>query len=266
MEFRILGNLALRIDGRDITPTAPKQRQALALLLLRTGQRVSMPTLIDEIWDGSPPRTAMTALQTYIGVIRRTMAEAGGTTVKQVAAERLMTDGNTYVLRVDDDEWDKPAFDLFVQRGREAVARGDAAEAERLLRLALSRWRGQPLGNVRLGRILAPYAERLGELHLGARELLVEALLRMRRSQEAVEEATELASEFPYHENVHAQLMRALYGAGRRAAALEVYQRLRSRMGETLGISPSPSVNTLHHVMLQDEPDEQFLALSGAAR
>ncbi|MER0243921.1 AfsR/SARP family transcriptional regulator [Streptomyces sp. 796.1] len=266
MEFRTLGNLALIVEGRDITPTAPKQRQALALLLLRAGQRVSMPTLIDELWDGVPPRTAMTALQTYIGIIRRIMAEGTRTSVKHVAASRLMTDGNSYVLRVEDDEWDKPAFHRLVRISRAAIAHDDAAQAERLMRMGLSCWHGPPLGNVKIGRVLAPHAERLCELHLGARELLVESLLRTGRAQEAVEEATELTVEHPYHENLHAQLMRALYGSGRRAAALDVYQRLRTRMGDDLGISPSPTVNTLHHVMLQDEPDEQFLALSGAAR
>ncbi|WSK36195.1 AfsR/SARP family transcriptional regulator [Streptomyces tubercidicus] len=265
MEFRTLGSLEVRVDGREITPTAPKQRQALALLILRAGQRVTMATLLGELWDGFPPRTAMTALQTYIGVVRRTMAEATGGTVKHVSQERLVTDGNGYVLRVADHEWDRPAFDHLVVLGREAIARDDAGTAERLLREALAQWQGQPLNNVRIGPILAPHIRRLREIHLGARELLIEALLRTCKAQEAVEEATELTSEYPCHENIHAQLMRALYASGRRASALDVYQRLRTHL-DTLGISPSPSVNTLHHAMLQDEPDEEFLALFGATR
>ncbi|MFG2647078.1 BTAD domain-containing putative transcriptional regulator [Streptomyces sp. NPDC048436] len=265
MEFRTLGNLALLVDRRDITPTAPKQRQALALITLRAGQRVSMPMLIDEIWGGLAPRTAMTALQTYVGQIRRAMAEATGSTVKAVAAERLITDGNSYLLNVGEGEWDKPLFERLVQDSREAFARDDAAEAERLLRRGLSQWHGRPLANVRAGRLIAPHIQRLVELHLGARTLLVDAMLRMGRTQEAVEEARELVTEHPYHELVHAQLMRALYSSGRRAAALEVYQQLRNHMKDTLGISPSPTINTLHHVLLQDEPDEQFLALSGVA-
>jgi SARP family transcriptional regulator, regulator of embCAB operon len=56
----------------------------------------------------------------------------------------------------------------------------------------------------------------------------------------------------------------ALYGSGRRAAALEVYQALRRRMTDDLGIPPSPSTTTLHHVMLQDRPDQRYLSAAGA--
>ncbi|GAA2244574.1 hypothetical protein GCM10010232_34570 [Streptomyces amakusaensis] len=263
MKFCTLGNLALLAGGRDVTPTAPKQRQALALMTLRAGQRVSMPTLIDEIWGSEPPRTATTALQTYVGKIRRIMATATDTSVKQVAAGRLTTDGNAYVLRVADDEWDKPRFEELTRLSRTALEQKDPITAELLLRQALRLWHGQPLGNVPTGRILTPYAQRFAEQHLSARISLVDIFLQMRRVQEAVQEARELVTDHPYNEHVHAQLMRGLYASGRRAAALQVYQQLRARMRDGLGISPSPTINTLHHVLLQDEPDEQFLLMAG---
>ncbi|MFF2504214.1 BTAD domain-containing putative transcriptional regulator [Streptomyces sp. NPDC058067] len=79
-------------------------------------------------------------------------------------------------------------------------------------------------------------------------------------------EAVALVEEHPYHENVHAQLMRALYASGRRAAALEVYRSLRVRMSDDLGIAPSPTTRSLHHVMLQDKPDDRYLSSAGAVR
>lgn len=57
--------------------------------------------------------------------------------------------------------------------------------------------------------------------------------------------------------------MRALYASGRRAAALEVYRLLSRRMSDDLGITPSPATRTLQHVMLQDRPDQRYLAASG---
>lgn len=263
MKFCTLGNLALLAGGHNVTPSAPKQRQTLALLTLRAGQRVSTPTLVDEIWGAAPPRTATTALQTYVGMIRRIMAAATGTSVKQVAAERLVTDGNAYMLQLEDGEWDKPRFEDLVRRGRAGLEEKDAITAELLLRQALRMWHGQPLGNVPTGRILTPYTQRLSEQYLGAQISLVDAFLHMRRFQEAVQEARGLVADSPYNEHVHAQLMRGLYASGRRAAALQVYQQLRDRMRDGLGISPSPTINTLHHVLLQDDPDEQFLSLAG---
>lgn len=35
-------------------------------------------------------------------------------------------------------------------------------------------------------------------------------------------------------------------------------------MTDDLGIPPSPSTTTLHHVMLQDRPDQRYLAAVGA--
>ncbi|KAB8162272.1 hypothetical protein FH609_024165 [Streptomyces sp. 3MP-14] len=253
-------------QGRDITPTAPKQRQVLALLLARANRRVSVGTLLTEVWENGPPRTATTALQTYIGSIRKTLAAATGATVRAVAEQRLVTDGTGYVLRLADDECDRPRFEQLVLEGRTLMTGNDPLRATAVLGSALAMWRGAPFCNVRLGSQLSAQARVLNEAHLAACEVRVEALLRSRRFPEAVCESVELIEEHPYHENLHAQLMRALYASGRRAAALETYQSLRRRMSDDLGIAPSPNTRTLHHVMLQDLPDQRYLALSGAVR
>ncbi|MFC9499424.1 BTAD domain-containing putative transcriptional regulator [Streptomyces sp. NPDC056982] len=106
----------------------------------------------------------------------------------------------------------------------------------------------------------------MNEAHLAACEVRVDALLSAGRFQEAVGDAVALVEEHPYHQNVHAQLMRALYASGRRAAALEVYQSLRRRMSDDLGITPSPTTRSLHHAMLQDRPDQRHLSAAGAVR
>ncbi|MFC5781673.1 MULTISPECIES: AfsR/SARP family transcriptional regulator [Streptomyces] len=106
----------------------------------------------------------------------------------------------------------------------------------------------------------------MNEAHLAACEVRVDALLSAGRFQEAVGDAVALVEEHPYHENVHAQLMRALYASGRRAAALEVYQSLRRRMSDDLGITPSPTTRPLHHAMLQDRPAQRYLSAAGAVR
>ncbi|WP_406427733.1 BTAD domain-containing putative transcriptional regulator [Streptomyces sp. NBC_00147] len=106
----------------------------------------------------------------------------------------------------------------------------------------------------------------MNEAHLAACEVRVDALLSAGRFQEAVGDAVALVEEHPYHENVHAQLMRALYASGRRAAALEVYQSLRRRMSDDLGITPSPTTRSLHHAMLQDRPAQRYLSAAGAVR
>ncbi|WP_406137633.1 BTAD domain-containing putative transcriptional regulator [Streptomyces sp. NBC_01089] len=266
MEFRLLGPIDVHEQGRDITPTAPKQRQVLALLLARANRRVSVPTLLNEVWGCEPPRTATTALQTYIGSIRKTLAAATATTARDIAEERLVTDGNGYVLKLADTEWDRPHFERLVLEARGLMEAREAQRATGVLGSALAMWRGTPFCNVQLGSQLASQTRVLREAHLAAREVRVDALLLSGRFQEAVGEAVGLVEEHPYHENVHTQLMRALYASGRRAAALDVYHSLRLRMSNDLGITPSPTTRSLHHVMLQDRPDQRYLSAVGVMR
>jgi len=70
-EFRILGPLEATHSGQPLTPTPPKIRSVLALLLLRANRIVSVESLIEELWGPEPPRSAVTTVQTYIYHLRR---------------------------------------------------------------------------------------------------------------------------------------------------------------------------------------------------
>src|SRR5690242_6178329 len=72
----LLGPLSAHLNGKPVTPTAAKQRQVLALLALNAGQVVTVPTLIEELWGDSPPRSYSTTLQTYILQLRNALEAA----------------------------------------------------------------------------------------------------------------------------------------------------------------------------------------------
>ena len=69
MRFRVLGS----VTAVPQTPTAPKVRSVLAVLLTRANQPVSAQALANELWGDTPPRTAVSALQVYISQLRRTL-------------------------------------------------------------------------------------------------------------------------------------------------------------------------------------------------
>lgn len=256
LTFRVLGPLIMMAGGRDITPTAHKQRQVVALLLLNGGKRVSASALTSELWNSDPPRTAKTALQTYISALRRLLADATGRSMREVTDTVLTTDNGAYTLHVSPEDWDGLRFEDLLMRAQESALRGDFQQVEQRLEAALALCYGDFLGNVTHGPQLHPIIRNLTELQVYGEELLIDALLRSGKRNEAVRRAATLAARNPLHEGLQTQLMRALYAADRRADALEVYRKLYLRLQDELGVAPAPSTRTLHQMLLQDSPDD----------
>ena len=70
-EFKILGPLEIVDENGPVALGAAKQRSLLALLLLHAGKTLSTDRLVDELWSGSPPRTATTSLWNLITQLRK---------------------------------------------------------------------------------------------------------------------------------------------------------------------------------------------------
>ena len=101
---------------------------------------------------------------------------------------------------------------------------------------------------------LEEQAVRLDLLCLQVKRALAEARLAAGEHADLVPELEEMAAESPLDEQVHGQLMLALYRCGRQADALAVFGRLRAVLAEQLGIDPSPMLRDLQTAILrQDE-------------
>jgi hypothetical protein len=61
-------------------------------------------------------------------------------------------------------------------------------------------------------------------------------------------------ADHPLDEQIHAQLMVALYRGGRQADALSAYQRLRYTLAEELGIDPCQALRELETAILRQDP------------
>jgi class 3 adenylate cyclase len=130
---------------------------------------------------------------------------------------------------------------------RDALASGDAPHAAAKLREALALWRGPVLAEFPLDSI------RLDELRLAALEERVDADLAIGRDGELVRELESLVAHYPFRERFRAQLMLALYRAGRQAEALDVYRDTRRALTDELGLEPGRELQLLEQAILRQD-------------
>jgi DNA-binding SARP family transcriptional activator len=272
VKFGILGPLTMHDNGVPCLPTAPKQRQLMALFLVNANKFVPIETAVEELWEGRPPRTVVPTLQTYVLQIRRSLA-AAPTLGSMAAAHRILSTGNRgYFLMIPPGSLDLHEFEEAVAQGREAQRSGDDAEVSRRLRRALSLWRGPALGDVQVGPRLRAEIDRLEEARLSVLEKCLEAELRLGYHHDILSELSAAAAQHPLNENLQAMYMLALYRAGRQVRALEVYRHLRRCVAEELGLEPSVQLRRLHEAILNadrsldvDAGDQRFAMMSGVS-
>ncbi|MFE1413792.1 BTAD domain-containing putative transcriptional regulator [Streptomyces sp. NPDC085524] len=264
MDIQVLGTLAVREQGISVTPTAPKPRQVLAILALHADQVVPVSALIEELWAGTPPRSARTTLQTYVLQLRTLIAaaleqsppgEGGGGGERRTAKDVLVTLPGGYLLDSGGGLSDIREFERLSGMGYRAMDAGDFPGAARKLREALALWSGPAFADVQGGIQLDMETRRLEETRLCALDQRIEADLRLGRHRELLAELTVLVSQYRTHENLHGQFMLALHRSGRRGEALDVYQRLRATLVRELGLEPSTSLRRLQRSILMASPD-----------
>ena len=243
MEIRILGELeVLDGDARPLEITGPSQRALLATLATRPSKVISSEELIDALWGTDPPANASNALQTVVSRLRRA-----------VGKERVLRRPPGYLLDVPGDAVDAVRFERLADDGRRTLA-ADPALAGEQLRQSLSLWRGVPLAELADGAFARFEVPRLEDRRLGALEDRIEADLASGRHTDVVEELGAVAAANPLRERLHAQHLRALYGAGRQAEALARYRAVAAALREEHGIEPGRALRDLERQMLRHDP------------
>ena len=243
--FRILGPLEVRTDQGWTKIGAAKQRSVLATLLLRPGEPVSTDVLIDQVWPDKPPAKAANLVSVYVHHLRKRIGDADG--------KVLVTRAPGYQVVLGPDALDAAQFVGLVTEGRQALAAGAPDRAVELLTEALELWRGPALADVPATALVAAEADRLGQSRLEALELRAEASLACGRFAEVLPEVRRLLADHPLQEKLWALQMRALYGAGRQAEALEVYEQARNKIADELGVDPGADLRKLYHQILNAE-------------
>jgi WD40 repeat protein/DNA-binding SARP family transcriptional activator len=248
LEFRILGPLSVRIDGTDVQAGGPKQRALLALLLLSANRVVSRDRLVAELFPDQSVNSADHALRNHVSRLRKVLAPASDD------EPRLVARAPGYLLRVEPEELDLEVFEALLESARDSLGSGEARAAVELLRRAESLWRGRPLADLEFEPFAHLEVERLEELRVAAVEERIDAELELGRQATLIPELESLVGAHPYRERFRAQLMLALYRAGRQAEGLDVYRRTRALLDEELGLEPGVELQQLERAILVQDP------------
>jgi len=241
VEFKVLGPLEAVDGGRPVQLGPPRQRAVLAVLLLHANEIIPTDRLAEELWPGNVPKAAAKAIQVYVSALRKAFGKASGV---------LETRGSGYLLRVETGQLDLHEFEQLLQRARNEEPANRAAT----LRAALSLWRGAPLSDFVYEPFVQAEAARLEALRLLALEERIEAELALGRGRELVPELETLVAERPLQERPRAQLMVALYRAGRQGDALDVFREGRRLLDEELGLEPGHTLRELERAILHQDP------------
>jgi DNA-binding SARP family transcriptional activator len=245
-DYGLLGPLEAVVDGRAAKLGGPKQRAVLALLLADGDTVVPASRLIDELWGDEPPSSAANLVQGYVSGLRKVLGK-----------NAIETRGTGYIAHVGPQGLDLRRFERLAHEGSKALVDGRPAAASDRFLEALALWRGAPLADLADETGLQPLVARLEELRTLARERRLEAELACGRHADVVGEATALAHEHPLRERPCGLLMRALYGSGRQAEALDVYRQARETLVAELGIEPGRWLRDLHASMLRQDASLQ---------
>ncbi|MEU7586867.1 BTAD domain-containing putative transcriptional regulator [Micromonospora sp. NPDC049230] len=246
MRYHLLGPVEVwsPVEERLALGT-PMQVRLLAVLLSQPGSAWSIDQLVDELWQGRPPKTAAGNVKTYVWALRRALRSPG-------APDPAILAGATgYRLVLDGQTVDTVAFDDLAQHGYQALRQDRAADALRAFEAALALWRGEPFAGLPGAGVLLSVRARLQEQRSSLLEEVADLQLRAGRHNELIEPLRTRVDGDPLRERPWGQLMVALARAGRRADALATYRRLRRVLSEEVGVEPGADLQRLYTSILR---------------
>jgi tetratricopeptide (TPR) repeat protein/DNA-binding SARP family transcriptional activator len=242
VEFGLLGDVEVRVDGRLVDVGHARQRCVLVVLVVEANHRVSVNALVERVWGDRAPQRARETLYTYLSRLRRALGP--------ITDVDLVRQRGGYVLTLDPLMVDVHRFHHLAAQARAA---NDEDRALVLFEQSLGLWRGEPFAG--LDTLWVNTLRDALERERFAVEL-DRTDLQLRRGQHGwlLGELATRAKTHPLDERVAGQLMLALYQCGRQAEALEHFQQLRVRLVEELGIDPSPELQRRFKQILTTDP------------
>lgn len=232
----VLGMVRL-VRGADDVPLTPSERALVAGLAVADHRVVTVDALAEWIWGGRPHASPRNRVQAVVSGIRRKVAPAS----------LIVTHEAGY--RLDDGVWTDLGHRAALTR-RAATLATASDEKHGLLHEAEALNLGAALGGVTDSPDVESRRRRIDEESLEVTLARIEADLETGHLDGLASELGHLSQGHPFHEQVHALLMRTLVRVGRQAEALSVYREVHARLDEDLGVRPGPILVAAHQEVL----------------
>jgi DNA-binding SARP family transcriptional activator len=225
---QLLGGLAVRLHGVDVTPAIGGRvgQLALAYLVLHRDRGVRRDELAAAIWEENAPADPDAALRVVLSRLR-----------KALGPEALV--GRAEIRLVLPDPVD---VDVEQLRGESALVAPGRLDTRELLPGLEADW--VTAERAVLAELRASSLTALGQTALEADDL-----------PGAEQAARRLIAMAPFREVGHRLLIEILAARGEVAEALRAYEAFRLLLREELGTSPSRDLAALHIAILQAEAD-----------
>ncbi|MFF1613814.1 BTAD domain-containing putative transcriptional regulator [Amycolatopsis sp. NPDC058278] len=250
MRVRLLGPVEAVVGGVPVSISGLRRRAVLAVLALHGEGIAGTSWLIEAVWGERAGGVSSNTLQSHVSSLRRVLGDRNAIVARSPG----------YLLDLGPGTTDVTEARQLVERGERCA---DPAESAATLRAALALWRDRSLIDVGGVAWLDEQAAGLERLRTRAQLALIRARLALGEHAELEPDLERLALARPFDEQVHAQLMFALYRTGRQADALGVYRRLRTALVDNLGIDPNQRLRDLEIAILRQDPvlDQSALAV-----
>jgi DNA-binding SARP family transcriptional activator len=252
LRLAILGPVTGSRGGVPVALGPARLRAVLTLLVLHADAGLSRADIVDALWADDPPGTAATMVHGYIARIRALLGDGRACAATQHPKRGLSWDGARYRLAPAAVGSDLAEFTGLARLAGQAAANGDAAGACQRYEQSLRLWRAEPAADIELLRG-HPAVIELSERRTS---LIVDYAATAETAgahEQVLGHLQALAGRAPLDERVHARLMIALAATGQQAAALGIYENIRRRLDEELGILPARELAEAHLRVLHQQ-------------
>lgn len=245
LRFEVLGPLRAWHGEKRLDLGPVRQQAVLAALLLRPDVTVSHYELTDGLWE-KPPESNV--LPVYVRRLRQCLDTSGEKPRDSV----IVSDRGGYRFASGGVRLDVARLEEVAGVASAAEEAGDLVAAVNTFAEALELFHGEPLTGLP-GAFVQGERRRLEERKLLLLSRKLRAQLKLGRFDEVIGELSALVSADPPSEPLAALLMRALYGSGRQAEALEVFTEVRERLVEQLGVEPGEELRQVQEAVLRGD-------------